>query len=902
MADYEIGNIMLNFKVQSNNISNSINKIVKSFNKLKDINVSNLKSQFDGITNAIKPFLNEIKSAEPALQSFGDSLDFKKVYFEIEKINAKLETIKSKSAASQIIDTTKIAEANAKLDITNQKLEQAKLKTQAIADKNTLSNIKIETANAKLKKANSQLEITNNRLNRINNTSDKTSISLNKVFNLGRIYFWINYTKRAAQTIANMMTSAINFDETLNKFQVSMGNYYERSIKFVNSLTYAFNLSTNSIMNYQSTFKNMLDAIGGLNQGDTSYQLSETLTRMAIDYASLFNVSIDSAMQQFQSTLSGQIRSIRTTSGYDVSEASIYALYQSIGGTKTMRQLDQVEKRLLRILVIQKQMSNTGAVGDFEKTINNTANVLKQMSETWQEIGRWIGQLTMVYLRPFLEKFLGFSIALREILKSINVMQGYQYENLGKGGMFGSIEQSAENAENAVESLKTILLGFDKLNILGNTSTSVLMPDYSLLTNQIAKYQSSLDKVNNASNKIATKLLEWLGYHKEINMYVDEQGNEIENISWVLNDGLTKIDLIKASLAAISSILVSISAMNFLNKITQFTSNIGLLSGKLGEIVSSPLTQAALLVTGMALAFKEMYETNEEFRKSVDETVGKLKDLLYINIDIENFLKLIKEDFQKIVKFITENLAGSISYQILGLLDSFAAIIQLIKGDFKGALESLGNVWENVWKSFDTLFGTKLFKFFTETIPNFFKTTLPQAFNQFINYMVDLGTTIGLFFVDIWEKFKNWLKKIPNWFNENIWHPIGNFFINIFEKIVNVFIDTINFLTSKLSSLWTWIGIDAIEQIDRVQFQKLGTTNKNVDTSNIVQNGSANSTNENNLSLFQSLIESNLLIKKAIEESNNRVIELNGRKVSEAIYDDLKNVAIRKGYNLSNAN
>ena len=902
MADYEIGNIMLNFKVQSNNISNSINKIVKSFNKLKDINVSNLKTQFDGITNAIKPFLNEIKSAEPALQSFGDSLDFKKAYFEIEKINAKLETIKSKSATSQIIDTTKIAEANAKFDITNQKLEQAKLKTQAIADKNTLSNIKIETANAKLKKANAQLEITNNRLNRINNTSNKTSQSLNKVFNLGRIYFWINYTKRAAQTIANMMTSAIDFDETLNKFQVSMGNYYERSIKFVNSLTYAFNLSTDSIMNYQATFKNMLDAIGGLGEGDTSYQLSETLTRMAIDYASLFNVSIDSAMQQFQSTLSGQIRSIRTTSGYDVSEASIYALYQSIGGTKTMRQLDQVEKRLLRILVIQKQMSNTGAVGDFEKTINNTANVLKQMSETWQEIGRWIGQLTMVYLRPFLEKFLGFSIALREILKSINVMQGYQYENLGKGGMFGSIEQSAENAENAVESLKTILLGFDKLNILGNTTTSVLAPDYSLLTNQIAKYQSSLDKVNNASNKIATKLLEWLGYHKEINMYVDEQGNEIENISWVLNDGLTKIDLIKASLTAISSILVSISAMNFLNKITQFTGNIGLLSEKLVEIVSSPLTQAALLVTGMALAFKETYETSEEFRKSVDETVGKLKDLLYINIDIENFLKLLKEDFAKIVKFITENLAGSISYQILGLLDSFTAIIQLIKGDFKGALESLGNVWENVWTSFDTLFGTKLFKFFTETIPNFFKTTLPQAFNQFINYMVDLGTTIGLFFVDIWEKFKNWLKKIPSWFNENIWHPIGNFFITVFEKIVNFFVDTINGITSKLSQLWTWIGIDAIGQIDRVQFQKLGTTNKNVDTSNIVQNGSANSTNENNLSLFQSLIESNLLIKKAIEESNNRVIELNGRKVSEAIYDDLKNVAIRKGYNLSNAN
>ena len=139
MANYQIGNIMLNFKVQSNNISNSINKVIKSFGKLNDIDLSGIKNNFTGLTQAIKPFLDEIKSAEPALKSFGQSLDFKKTYFEIEKINAKLEAIKSKSAASQIIDTTKIAEANAKLDITNQKLDQARLKTQAIADKNTLS-------------------------------------------------------------------------------------------------------------------------------------------------------------------------------------------------------------------------------------------------------------------------------------------------------------------------------------------------------------------------------------------------------------------------------------------------------------------------------------------------------------------------------------------------------------------------------------------------------------------------------------------------------------------------------------------------------------------------------------------------------------------------------------------
>lgn len=873
MANYQIGNIMLNFKVQSNNISNSINKVIKSFGKLNDIDLSGIKSNFTGLTQAIKPFLDEIKSAEPALKSFGQSLDFKKTYFEIEKINAKLEAIKSKSAASQIIDTTKIAEANAKLDITNQKLDQARLKTQAIADKNTLSNIKIETANAKLKKANAQLEITNNRLNRINNTSDKTNKSLNKVFNLGRIYFWINYTKRAAQTIANMMTSAIDFDETLNKFQVSMGNYYERSIKFVNSLTYAFNLSTNSIMNYQATFKNMLDAIGGLGEDGISYQLSETLTRMAIDYASLFNVSIDSAMQQFQSTLSGQIRSIRTTSGYDVSEASIYALYQSIGGTKTMRQLDQVEKRLLRILAIQQQMSNTGAVDDFAKTLNNSANVLKQMSETWKEIGRWVGQLTMVYLEPFLEKFLGFSIALREILKSINVMQGYQYGNLGKGGMFGAVEKSAESAEESVQSLKTILLGFDKLNILGNTTTtSGLMPDYSLLTNQIAKYESNLDEVRNNSNKIAENLLEWLGYHKEINTYVDEQGNEIENIVWKLEDGLTKIDLIKISLSGISAIISSLAISKLITNVSVMSKNISGLETTLLGIAQNPVTQIALLVAGIALSVKETYNNSEAFRKSLDETIERLKEI-GIDINFDYFLNPLKE----IGEYLKNNIAPSISYGLLGALDLLTSITQLLTGDFKGALNSYGKVWEDMWKGFDSAFGTNLFKFFTETIPSFFKVTIPNA----------------------WNEFTSWLKSIPEWINKNVWQPVANFFIGGFENIINFFIDSINKITSGMSKLWTWTGLDSIGQIENVVFNRVGATNTNVDTSNIVGTGSVGNTAENNMNLVQAILDSNSMLAKVIQETSQRSIELNGRKVSEAIYDDLRNVAIRKGNDIT---
>ena len=91
-------------------------------------------------------------------------------------------------------------------------------------------------------------------------------------------------------------------------------------------------------------------------------------------------------------------RSIRSVSGYDVSETSLYEIYKGLGGDKSMRQLDQIEKRLLRIIAVQQQMEDTNALGDFAKTINSTANQLKQLKETLKEIGRWIGQLLMAFI------------------------------------------------------------------------------------------------------------------------------------------------------------------------------------------------------------------------------------------------------------------------------------------------------------------------------------------------------------------------------------------------------------------------------------------------------------------------------------------------------------------------
>lgn len=510
----------------------SVNRQLNNFARLNfdNIDFRRMYEQVSTLTRIIDPFITKIQKAEPSLRAFVNALDLGKVNAQMMVAEARVSSINSKTQSRKVLD-----------------------------------DIKIE-------KANLGLQNTKKRLDEINSRADKTQISFNKIFNIGKLYFWLNYTKRISNVLTNWFQSAIAFDETLNKFQVSMGNYIDNATRFANQLTQAFNLSKQSVLDYMSTFNNMLSALGGL-EDDVSYKLSETLTRMAIDYASLFNVGIQTAMNQFQQVLSGQIRSIRSTSGYDVSEQTIFTLYQELGGTKTMRQLSQLEKRLLRILAVQKQMSETQAVGDFAKTLSTSANMLKQISETTQELGRWIGNLFMYQLKPMIEGVLVLSITLKEIVKSMAIASGYTETKFEAGEGFDFLKDSADGANEAIDELTGKLLSFDKFESLNPTEDSA-SSDLQKIIDSLATYQTSLTEITNKANKTAESILEWLGYTKELDPATGD-------VVYKLKDGYTNIELIKDSILSLVSIGLGVMLVKTITSIGTLANSLLTLNGSL---------------------------------------------------------------------------------------------------------------------------------------------------------------------------------------------------------------------------------------------------------------------------------------------------------------------------------
>ncbi len=387
-----------------------------------------------------------------------------------------------------------------------------------------------------------------NRSNKNTNLAKGLAKSLNFGTIIAKLYFVRNVTKQLGQDLAKVVQYGIDYQETLNLWQTAMRGNISQARVFTSEMTKAYGISSATLMNYQATFKNMLGALGNISE-TTAYGLSEALTQMALDFSSLYNVSVESAMTKFQAVLSGQVRPIRTA-GYDITEQTLFQLYQQLGGTKTVRQLNQTEKQLLRILAVYEQMERSGATGDLAKTLASSANQLRMMNEQSKEFSTWIG----IGFNTLMEKSgilvninAGLYVAT-ELARSLAYSLGYVETDWGI-----DFAEGVDEANKEVDELKGKLLGFDKFQVLqsGAGADDGIDITQSLL-DAIKNYQKIYEGVENPAVSKATQFLEMLG-GKLVD--VKNEVGEVVGQIWQFPPALTEtVKLIGSFVAALATL------------------------------------------------------------------------------------------------------------------------------------------------------------------------------------------------------------------------------------------------------------------------------------------------------------------------------------------------------------
>lgn len=332
-----------------------------------------------------------------------------------------------------------------------------------------------------------------------------------KFFNFGKLAACVYMALRMGRAVQNIVQYGTDFTETLNLWQVAMRDNLDQAGEFIKKMNRAYGISQKTLMNAQATFKNMIGSLGNISD-TVAYQLSESILQMATDFSSLYNVTFENAITKFQAALAGQVRPIRSGSGYDITENTLYQVYQTLGGTKTQRQLNRTEKQLLAIYAVFQQMQRSGAVGDLSKTLDNFANQSRMMSENFKELKTYVGLFFQDLLQSWgVLKYINAGlIFLTEIVKALT---NYKAPNFIED-MFESTV--AENE--AVDELQGKLLDFDKFRALDSSEGigSALAIDQSILK-AVSDYQSILDNVKNEAREIATRWLIALGFTKDTN-------------------------------------------------------------------------------------------------------------------------------------------------------------------------------------------------------------------------------------------------------------------------------------------------------------------------------------------------------------------------------------------------
>ena len=204
----------------------------------------------------------------------------------------------------------------------------------------------------------------------------------------------------AALTGAGILSvkAASDLEESMNAVNVIFEDAADIVHKFGEESATAVGLTTAEF--------NQLSATTAALLKDTGRPLTEVaditndLAVRAADMASVFNTDVSDAMSAIQQALRGETEAIRRYAG-DVTDATLeqFALAEGIEGT--VKEMDQQEKRLLRVALIMQQTEKFA--GDFANTSDSLANSIRITRSQFTNAAAELG----VQLLPAMSKIVG---------------------------------------------------------------------------------------------------------------------------------------------------------------------------------------------------------------------------------------------------------------------------------------------------------------------------------------------------------------------------------------------------------------------------------------------------------------------------------------------------------------
>lgn len=630
-----------------------------------------------------------------------------------------------------------------------------------------------------------------------------------------------------------------DLQEVQNVVDVTFPNMTEKVNEFAQSAAASFGLSETMAKKFTGTFGSMAKAFGFSEA--QAYEMGSTLTGLAGDVASFYNLTQDEAYTKLKSVFTGETESLKDL-GVVMTQTALDSYAMANGFEKTTSAMSEAEKVALRYAFVQDQLS--AASGDFARTSDGWANQTRVLKLQFDSLKATIGQGLINVLTPVIKVV---NTLMSKLSGLAETFKAFTELLTGKKASDSPISSSVADTEALTESVTGVgeaaeasakkmagLIGIDELNNLsqssGDSSSGGTNTSASVDYGSLAEGETILEKTSNQFQGIIDKANEL----KEL---------FVKGFTISFGDSESKISSIKKSLSSIKTTLLGIATDSevtsaFENMIDSIAFSFG---EYIGMFASIGTTIANNLASGISNSLKNskgfikerlvsIFDAKAEVSEKVGELFTSISDVfeVFSNEDATSITSGLTTIFSTAFFSITD-LASQFAADVTSvIIDPFVNNTEGIKQAAENFLNPVADIVDTVskgmtdsWQKVLDMYEKDIKPLFTslsDGITDIVETAL-EAYNQHIAPVLEKLATK---FTKVWnEHIKPTIDKVIKFIGkigqtlqvlwETILQPLINWLVKtiipivapIIEKIGTKFMDVFSTISDVIGGIFT---------------------------------------------------------------------------------------------------
>lgn len=557
----------------------------------------------------------ELLSFVPNLKGYVNDTEINKLLDTIANYQSALETL------SNVEKSTTATEEERSMATINLRASTAELLNYEEQYSELLKHLKSRqsTFNNSITDLNSLFKALNNRLQNAVSSLD----------------FWLSLLRKAFNIIKEGVSSYSDYVESLNFLTEATGECSDALKEFTDTQVQAFGLNPTEINTAAATFYTLANSLG--LTASQSQLVSENMTKLAQDMASLHNVTVEEAMTKLRSALAGQSKALSVW-GINVSDASVEQWLLTKGINASMSSMNEASQAAARYAFIIAK--STSAQGDLSRTITSPANQMKIFSTQVSLLTQNLGSLFTNILMPMLKIVNPILQALNAFGKALTSLSASSFTS-SVGSQLEDITDDAEDASDAFSGLTDL----DEINTASSSSSNIGESVESQIAAILEGYDNLSDQTGHLT-EVFTALGEamapiWAMFNNSSSFSVISAAFEglgiiltpvklaLEGISWLfqqmpepLQQVVGILSELALALAEITIAIAAIKALGSLSLIKNFISILGKMLLSIKSITVQLWKKITAQKTDVALSLKDNLVKKQSILQSTKQRIA----------------------------------------------------------------------------------------------------------------------------------------------------------------------------------------------------------------------------------------------------------------------------------------